>query len=57
MFNNTILSITEKTLNNPGESASWEEALELAALPDENVIDLLIVGIGSKKCDNLVFKA
>lgn len=42
MFNNTILSITEKIISNNEASASWEEALSIAALPDEAVIDLLI---------------
>ncbi|MCU0598294.1 MAG: biotin synthase BioB [Desulfobacterales bacterium] len=37
----TVLSITEKILHNAGESASLEEAKILAAIPDEDIIDLL----------------
>jgi biotin synthase len=41
MIHQTILSITEKILNNPLESASREEAKILAATPDGEIIDLL----------------
>ncbi len=41
MPRNAILSISKRILSNPVESASREEALFLAALPDEDLIDLL----------------
>jgi biotin synthase len=40
MFNKSILSITEKIINN-NTSVSWDEALALSRIPDENIIDLL----------------
>lgn len=42
MFNKKIISITEKIMKETGYSISYEEACELAALPEKDALDLIV---------------
>ena len=57
MFNETLIRITENVLKDIQNSISYEDACELAALPDDKTIDLIICAskIRNKYKKNNVF--
>jgi biotin synthase len=49
MFNKKIIDLTEKIIKNGGDTLSYEDACELANLPEEDTMDLLFCAHKIKK--------